>query len=222
MNRSYTLLGHCNVTLGIILDSLYSQYGSEVTVDIVSNLKNDNNPLADMPFLHDKIATNELYYTDWYPDKNTKFLLTGMSPRIKEKIFQFFFEHFAIGSEQYQSVIHSSAVVCNGVQFEGAVNISPATVVAQYAELEKFVTLNRNVSIGHHAELGEYTSVNPGCNIGGGCKIGKNVVIGMGATVFDDIDIGDNVIIGGGSMVTKSVPANTLAYGVPAKVVKTL
>ena len=219
MNRHFTLLGHGNVTLGIILDSLYSQYGSELAVDIVSNLAEDENPQT---FLHDEIETNEFYYRDWQPTKNTEFLLTGMSPRAKRIIFQFFLEHYAIDAQQYKSVIHNSAVICNGVQFGGAVNISPATVVAQYAKLGKFVTLNRNVSIGHHTEVGEYTSINPGCNIGGYNKIGKNVVIGIGATLFNQIEIGDNVIIGGGSVVTKSVPANTLVYGVPAKVIKTL
>lgn len=218
MNRHFTLLGHCPVTLGIILDSLYSQYGSEQAVDIISNLAENEN----VSFLHEKIATKEFYYSEWKPAKDTEYLLTGMSPKVKRIIFQFFLEHFAIDAQQYRSAIHNSAVICNGVQYEGAVNISPATVVAQYAKLGKFVTLNRNVSIGHHTELGEYTSVNPGCNIGGYCKIGKNVVIGMGATVFNQIEIGDNVIIGGGSVVTKSVPANSLVYGVPAKVVKTL
>lgn len=219
MNRHFTLLGHGNVALGIILDSLYSQYGSELVVDIVSNLAEDENPKT---FLHDEIETNEFYYRDWQPSKNTEFLLAGISPGTKRAIFQFFLEHCAIGAQQYKSVIHSSAVICNAVQLEGAVNISPATVVAQYATLGKFVTLNRNVSIGHHTEVGEYTSINPGCNVGGHNKIGRNVVIGIGATLFNEIEIGDNVIIGGGSVVTKSVPANTLVYGVPAKVIKTL
>jgi len=220
--KHFTLLGHCNATLGIILDSLYSQYGSSLTVDIVSNILENDNANADITFLHDKIETNEYYYSDWQPAKNTEFLLAGISPNTKRKIFQFFLEHFTIDVQQYRSIIHNSAVICNGVQLEGAVNISPTTVVAQYAKLGKFVSLNRNVSIGHHTEVGEYTSVNPGCNIGGSCKIGKNVIIGIGSTVFDKIEIGDNAIIGAGSVVTKSVPANTLVYGVPAKVIKTL
>jgi UDP-3-O-[3-hydroxymyristoyl] glucosamine N-acyltransferase len=222
MSQHYTLLGHCNVTLGIILDSLYSQYGSDAVVEIVSNIADNENALADRAYLHHKIKTNELYYSNWQPSGDTKFILTGMSPNIKSKIFRFFLEHFSIEADQYRSSIHKSAVVCNGVEFEGAVNISPLTVIAQYAKLGKFVTLNRNVSIGHHTELGEYTTVNPGCNIGGSCKIGKNVVIGIGTTVFDNIEIGDNTIIGGGSLVTKSIPPNTLAYGAPAKVIKTL
>lgn len=222
MNQHFTLLGHCNVTLGIILDSLYSQYGCDAVVDIISNIAENDNPLSDKTYLHQKIKTKELNYSNWQPSDNTKYILTGMSPKIKSKIFHFFLEHFSIEADHYHSSIHKSAVVCNGVEFEGAVNISPLTVIAQYAKLGKFVTLNRNISIGHHTELGEYTTVNPGCNIGGSCKIGKNVVIGIGTTVFDNIEIGDNTIIGGGSLVTKSIPPNTLAFGAPAKVVKTL
>ena len=44
----------------------------------------------------------------------------------------------------------------------------------------------------------------------------------MGANIFDEVHIGDNSIIGAGSLVTKDVPANTLVYGNPAKIIKTL
>lgn len=219
MNRHFTLLGHCDVTLGIILDSLFSLYDSKLEVDIVSNLTTHINPRS---FLHDQILTKEVYYSDWEPKKNTQYLLTGMSPKVKRIIFEFFLEHFSIDAKLYSSVIHNSSVLCNAVTLEGAVNISPMTVVAQYATLGKFVTLNRNVSVGHHTEIGDYTTINPGCNLGGSSKIGKDVTIGIGSTIFDNIEIGDNVIIGGGSVVTKSVPSNTLVYGVPAKVIKTL
>jgi len=48
------------------------------------------------------------------------------------------------------------------------------------------------------------------------------VTIGLGANVIDGVQIGDNAIIGAGALVAKSIPANVLAYGVPAKVVRTI
>ena len=48
------------------------------------------------------------------------------------------------------------------------------------------------------------------------------VVIGANCTIGTDIVIGEGSFIGMGSVVTKSVPAYSLAYGVPAKVVKRL
>lgn len=53
-------------------------------------------------------------------------------------------------------------------------------------------------------------------------KIGNDVWVGAGATILPGVTIGDGCVIGAGSVVTKDVPANSLAVGVPAKVVKRL
>lgn len=51
-------------------------------------------------------------------------------------------------------------------------------------------------------------------------KIGKNVWLGEGVCVLKGVEIGDNSIIGALSVVTKSIPANSIAVGIPAKVIK--
>lgn len=56
----------------------------------------------------------------------------------------------------------------------------------------------------------------------GNIKIGNNVFIGERATVLPGVTIGSNVIIGVGSVVTKDIPDNSLAAGVPAKVIMPL
>lgn len=50
--------------------------------------------------------------------------------------------------------------------------------------------------------------------------IGRNVWIGGGAIIMPGVTIGDNVVIGAGSVVTKDVPDNVVAYGVPCKVIR--
>lgn len=50
--------------------------------------------------------------------------------------------------------------------------------------------------------------------------IGKNVWIGAGATVLPGVTIGDNAVIGAASVVTKDVPADMIAVGNPAKVIR--
>lgn len=52
--------------------------------------------------------------------------------------------------------------------------------------------------------------------------IGNNVWVGSGAIIMPGITIGNNSVIGAGSVVTRDIPANSLAYGVPAKVIKNL
>ena len=51
-------------------------------------------------------------------------------------------------------------------------------------------------------------------------KIGKNVWIGSDSTILPGVEIGDGAVIGAGSIVTKNVPANSIAIGSPARVIK--
>ena len=50
--------------------------------------------------------------------------------------------------------------------------------------------------------------------------IGRNVWIGMNVTVMKGVTIGDNAIVGAGSIVTKDIPENAIAAGIPAKIIK--
>lgn len=51
-------------------------------------------------------------------------------------------------------------------------------------------------------------------------KIGNNVSVGAGVHINQGVTIGENSIIGSGSVLTKDVPANVIAAGVPCKVIK--
>ena len=50
----------------------------------------------------------------------------------------------------------------------------------------------------------------------------KGASIGSGATILANLTIGENAIIGAGSVVTKSVPANAIVAGNPAKLLRVL
>lgn len=56
----------------------------------------------------------------------------------------------------------------------------------------------------------------------GKVKIGNNIVFGRNVTVLKGVTIGDNCIIGLNSVITKDIPANSVAVGAPARVVSTL
>jgi len=49
--------------------------------------------------------------------------------------------------------------------------------------------------------------------------IGDNVTVYAGASVVGHINVGDNVTIGTNAVVIKDVPANSVAVGVPARVI---
>lgn len=52
--------------------------------------------------------------------------------------------------------------------------------------------------------------------------IEDNVWIGAGAVILAGVTIGRNAVIGAGSVVTKDIPADSLALGIPAKVIRSI
>jgi acetyltransferase-like isoleucine patch superfamily enzyme len=57
--------------------------------------------------------------------------------------------------------------------------------------------------------------------------LGRSIInsfsqIGANSTILPDVKIGKNVVIGAGSVVTKNIPDNCMALGVPAKIIKEL
>lgn len=49
-------------------------------------------------------------------------------------------------------------------------------------------------------------------------RIGRNCFIGGRSLILPGVEIGDNCVVGAGSVVTKSVPANSVVAGNPARV----
>lgn len=86
------------------------------------------------------------------------------------------------------------------------------------------VTFGDNVLIGPNC--GFYTANHPidrelrnaGLENARPIKVGNNVWIGGNVTVLAGVTIGDNTVIGAGSVVTKDIPADSVAFGNPCRV----
>ena len=75
------------------------------------------------------------------------------------------------------------------------------------AVIHNLCTLGDDVSVGHGA-------------IVHGATVGDRVIVGMGAIVLDGAKIGDDRIIAAGAVVTRDIPPNSIAAGVPARVLR--
>lgn len=74
-------------------------------------------------------------------------------------------------------------------------------------------------SVTHSLERAERKS---GVEYGKPIVMGDDVWVGANATVLPGVTIGSNVVIGAGAVVTKDIPSNSVAAGVPARVIRNL
>lgn len=77
----------------------------------------------------------------------------------------------------------------------------------------------------HQRDLKGYCAGDNAAELGyrtGEIHIGKGVMVGMETLIMPGVTIGDGAIIGAGSIVTKDIPAWTIATGRPARVVKSI
>ena len=120
-----------------------------------------------------------------------------------------------------------------------------ATIVAQNASISvgrgsfigigTVITARDGITIGDNALIAEYVTIRDqdhdyagerpmaeGAFTVAPVTIGNNVWIGAKATITKGVTIGDNAVIGANSVVTRDIPANAVAAGCPARVVKTV
>jgi acetyltransferase-like isoleucine patch superfamily enzyme len=95
------------------------------------------------------------------------------------------------------------------------------------------IVVKDGLEIGDRSLFGEYVSIHDeshtikdgrveGRNIFESKKIiiGSDVWVGAKATILPGVTIGDRCIIGANAVVTKDIPAGSIAVGVPAKVIR--
>jgi bifunctional UDP-N-acetylglucosamine pyrophosphorylase/glucosamine-1-phosphate N-acetyltransferase len=135
--------------------------------------------------------------------------------------------------------------VVEGAEMEDDVDIGPFARLRKGAYLSSHVHmgnfgevkdshLGEGVKMGHfsyigNATIGANTNIGAGtitCNFDGVNKnpteIGEDVFIGSDSMLVAPVKIGDRARTGAGAVVTKDIPADMLAVGVPARAIKKL
>ncbi len=84
--------------------------------------------------------------------------------------------------------------------------------------------------IGETAEIGDDVLIYHGVTLGGKTldpvkrhpTVGNRVILGAGAKLIGNITIGDDCRVGANAVVTKNMPAGTVAVGVNAKLIRSI
>lgn len=122
----------------------------------------------------------------------------------------------------FDTLIHPSIITGNDVHIGKGSIICAGNILTCNIKIGSHSIVNIGCTISHDVSIGNFTSIAPGVKIGGKVSIGDSSWIGIGTTIINDVKIGNNVFLGGGSVVVNSIPSNSLAYGVPAKVIRKL
>ncbi len=118
------------------------------------------------------------------------------------------------------AAIHPRATVAEGVKIGAGSVLMAGSVVNPGAIIGANCIINTCASVDHDCILGDGVHICPGAHLAGNITVGSGTMIGVGAVVRDRVRIGRNCIIGAGAAVVGDIPDDSVAVGVPAKVVR--
>ena len=121
----------------------------------------------------------------------------------------------------FPNIIHPNVLISNDFVEIGVGNIICAgSIITCNIVIRDFVILNLMCTVGHDTTISSFSSFMPSVNISGDVLIEERVYVGTGAKIINQLQIGQNTIVGAGAVVSKSLPENCTAVGIPAKPIK--
>jgi len=88
-----------------------------------------------------------------------------------------------------------------------------------YINAKYGVKIEDGVQIGSHCSIYSISTID---NKRGEVVLKKNCKIGSHSTILPNVTIGENSIIGANSLVLSDIPDNVLAFGIPAKIIRSI
>lgn len=138
-------------------------------------------------------------------------------PKIKAKII----DKIQNRNIDFPTIIHPRASVSDDfVSIGKGCVICEGTIITCNINIRDFVILNLMCTVGHDTTIEDFCSFMPSVNISGEVLVEKGVYVGTGAKIINLLTIGENTVIGAGAVVSKSLPKNCTAVGIPAKPIK--
>jgi len=124
------------------------------------------------------------------------------------------------GLYAFPSLVHPQAWIGDRVPLPPGLVVCAGACITTDITLGAHVHVNLAATIGHDARIGACCTLSPGVNVSGKVILGDCIEIGTGASVVPGVEIGTNSVIGAGAAVIRTIPADSTAVGVPAKIIK--
>jgi len=88
-----------------------------------------------------------------------------------------------------------------------------------YINAKNEVVIEDDVQVGSHCSIYSISTID---NKEGPVTLKKNCKIGSHSVIMPGVTVGENSVVGAFSFINEDIPANVVAFGVPAKVIKKL
>ncbi|MCP9903237.1 NeuD/PglB/VioB family sugar acetyltransferase [Cyanobium sp. BA5m-21] len=120
----------------------------------------------------------------------------------------------------FPALVDPTAVVAADAALAPGVVVMAQAHVGSGCVLDAGALLNTKASLDHDGHLGAFASLAPGAITGGRVHIGTGSFIGLGARLIQGVQVGPSTVVGAGSLVLSDLPSAVLAYGTPARVIR--
>lgn len=121
---------------------------------------------------------------------------------------------------EFVTVVHPGARLSpRAVLGRGSIVMAGAVLAAD-TRVGASCIVNTCASVDHDCVLEDFSSVAPGAILGGRVVVGAFSSVGIGAVVSNGRRIGTHSVIGAGAVVLADLPERCVAWGVPAKAVR--
>jgi sugar O-acyltransferase (sialic acid O-acetyltransferase NeuD family) len=200
----YGAKGHGKVVADILLAGNH-----EVTGFIDDDERLDGSTVLGLPVLG-----GETQLRSAADEGNTRIALGVGDNQIRQKLFV---QCQSWGVEVI-SAIHPSAAVSKSAKVKQGTVVMAGAVINPCALIGLAVIVNSGSVIEHDVVVGDYAHVSPNAVMGGESELGPLSHLGLGAVILPRVVVGSRSVIGAGAVVTRNLPDNIVAVGVPARV----
>ena len=118
------------------------------------------------------------------------------------------------------NVVHPSVVQMSGVTMGSGNLVCAGAILIEGTRLEDDVVVNSGAILEHDTLLHTGAQIATGVHTAGCVEVGALAFVGVGAILGPRVSVGKRSIVGAGSTVLSDIPANVIAYGTPARVIR--